>query len=328
MRKLYLSWTMAKATRNVGPRIVAARRLRGLSQRDLAKRSTVGVGTVIAAERGRPLRLSSMKKLALALGREIPQLFDLVSRLRPTDVPGFLVQQTMPEADRKIVEAARTATVEDMSGRFEAAQFAIDSTLRETSTEPGQARDHLILRQAISLDNAGKSAQAIGLLEQLRKANSRPDRLTPLDVWILYHLGIARRRMAERGESGFENQLDEAERLLMQVASRKDHEQSIAAVHQLGCLHLVRARHPATTQRRSGEMYRRATRHFEMAQRKWKKIGNFREGYAHRRLGEIARRIGDRRLAFGHLMNAFEVFVRHDCYRYRDSVRHEIDELF
>jgi len=60
---------------------------------------------------------------------------------------------------------------------------------------------------------------------------------------------------------------------------------------------------------------------------RWRKTGNFREGYALRRLADIAEIQEDMLKAHSYLVDAFEVFVRHDCYRYRDEVRVHLDRL-
>jgi hypothetical protein len=94
----------------------------------------------------------------------------------------------------------------------------------------------------------------------------------------------------------------------------------------LGCVYLVQARQTAHLQRRNAAL-RRAARHFHEARRKWQKKKNFREGYSLRRLADIARLEHDDLTAHGYLLDALEVFVRYDCYRYRDDVRAELDGL-
>jgi len=91
-------------------------------------------------------------------------------------------------------------------------------------------------------------------------------------------------------------------------------------------LFLVRAS-CETANKRSAALLRTAYKHFESAARRWRKMENFREGYALRRLAEIAQQEGHLLDAHRDLMAALEVFVRHDCYRYADEVRAHIKTL-
>jgi hypothetical protein len=176
------------------------------------------------------------------------------------------------------------------------------------------------VRYVTSLDNSAAFEKAATILE---RQLSRP-MPGPVALWARYHLALAYRHMAER--SKVESYLDKAQRIFLEVECTGDTKQRVASVHQLGCVFLVRASRE-TANKRSAALLRKAYNYFEAAARRWRRMENFREGYARRRLAEIAEQQGHLLDAHRDLIAALEVFVRHDCYRYADDVRAHIKTL-
>ena len=311
-----------------GKRFRERRKRAGLTQVTLAERAGVSLSTVKSAERERSLGHESLRRLALALGCQLASLLRDIKRFPKRDIPRFLLQQSFPEARYKVVQALREGAVDDMRREFDSARLRYEQALeRHVGGDPTETRQ-VIIRSAISLDNAGQSAQALKMLENEIHGQPWPKNEEPLLMWFKYHAGLARRRLAEAEMAGAERQkhLEEGETLLRQTESLGDPEQRIAAIHQLGCLYLVRARFESRKPQKRA-LLKRAARFFEDAAKKWRKKQNFREGYPLRRLADLARARRHERTAFAHLLSAFEVFVRHDCYRYADAVRAELEML-
>lgn len=310
-----------------GRRFLERRKRAGLTQAGLAERAGVSLTTVKSAERGRSLGHESLRRLALALGCQ-PASLRGSKRPPKHDIPRFLLQQSFPEVRYEIGEALREGAVDDMRREFDSARLRYERALkRHVGGDPSERRQ-VIIRSAISLDNAGQSAQALKMLEDEIHGHPWPKNEEPLLMWFKYHAGLAHRRLAEAEIDVAERQkhIEDCETLLRQAESLGNPEQRIAATHQLGCVYVVKARF----ERRKPQaraLLKRASMFFENAGKKWRKRQNFREGYSLRRLADIAQARKHERTAFAHLLSAFEVFVRHDCHRYGDAVRAEIEML-
>lgn len=275
----------------------------------------------------------TLKALALALGVRVTALLDELADVpRESDVPRFLLQQIMPEVqDHKLAEILRAGAVADMQQHYADAELRYERALEVQDDDDLDTKAQLLIKCASAADNAGHSRRAIELLEPLL-ADRAWCKVKPwiLD-WMRYHVALAYRRTADRilkatPGASVEEQLGHAERLLLRVQTTGRPSQAVAATHQLGCLHWLRATTAPGNQAK--RHLAKARRCFEEATRKWRKVGNFREGYALRRLADIAQRVGDGAGAHRLLLDALELFVAHDCGRYRNEVRAHLEELF
>ena len=207
-----------------------------------------------------------------------------------------------------------------MKSDFKKAHLRYEQALEAIGNRDAAAKAQLLVRYMTSLDNSAGSERAARVLEKELKQPMH----SAVALWARYHLALAYRRMAERSKVG--TYLDEAEKILREVECNGDAKQRVAAVHQLGCVFLVRASRECNNKPKTA-LLRKARNYFKSAAGRWRKMENFREGYSLRRLAEIAEQEGQQVDAHQDLLSAFEVFVRHDCYRYADEVRAHIEAL-
>jgi transcriptional regulator with XRE-family HTH domain len=306
-----------------GTKILALREGRCESRGDFAKACGVGESTIKYWERGNSKRVlpATVYRICVRLKVRREQLLDLSdSSTGRKALPSFLAQQIVPVGPAGFLEMMREAAIADMKGDHRSAQLLYRGALVKIGDRNAAAKAQVMVRYMTSLDDSAACEEAArGLEIELRR---QPD--GPIAHWARYHLALAYRRMAERSKGS--NYLRTSERMFREVWSKGDAEQRVAAEHQMGCVVLVRACREGRRKSR-GALLRRARRHFEKAAFRWRKTENFREGYALRRLAEIEEQEGDTAAAHRHLLAAFEIFVRHECYRYRDEVREHMERL-
>jgi transcriptional regulator with XRE-family HTH domain len=306
-----------------GAKILVLREARCETRGDFAKACGVSASTIKYWERGKSKRVlpATVYRICVRLQVRREQLLDLSdSDTGRKALPSFLAQQIVPVGPAGFLEMMREAAVADMKGDHRSAQLLYRGALVKIGDRNSAVKAQVMVRYMTSLDDSTACEEAArGLESELRR---QPD--GPIAHWARYHLALAYRRMAERSKRS--RYLRTAERMFREVWSKGDFRQRVAAVHQLGCIVLVRASREDRAKSRAA-LLRRARRHFERAALRWRKSENFREGYALRRLAEIAEQEGDAAAAHRHLLGAFEVFVRHECYRYRDEVREHLERL-
>src|SRR5665213_683106 len=302
-----------------GSRIRDLRGAQGLTQEMLARLSGLSVRTVKASESGE-IGTRSLGKLAAALNVEPMELLDDFAELPSLrEFPRFLLQQVFPGSDHDTVDLLRRGAVAEIRSDFESARALFEEALETQTDDDLDSKAQVIIRCATALDNARRSREALDMLQPLLKDN-RWQRVKPwIMKWLKYYIALAHRRIAENSDSESEDNLTQAEKGFREIQATGEPAQRIAATHQLGCVFWVRANR-ARSKRQKSTSLRQAVRHFEEARRRWQNIGNFREGYALRRLADIAEIQQHRLMAHTYLVDALEVFVRHDCYRYREEV--------
>jgi transcriptional regulator with XRE-family HTH domain len=306
-----------------GAKVRALREKRCQSRGDFAKACGVGESTIKYWELGKSKRVlpSTVHRICVRLKVRREQLLDLSnSDTGRKALPSFLAQQIVPHGPAEFLEMMREAAIADMKGDHPSAQLLYRDALAKIGDRDAAAKAKVIVRYMTSLDDGEACEEAArGLENELRRL---PD--GPIAHWARYHLALAYRRMAERSKGS--SYLRTAEKMFREVWSKGDSRQRVAAVHQLGCILLVRASREGRPKSWAA-LLGRARRHFERAALRWRETENFREGYALRRLAEIAEQEGDVAAAHRQLLGAFEVFVRHECYRYRDQVRDHLERL-
>lgn len=304
-------------------KVRALREARCESRADFAKACGVGESTIKYWELGKSKRVlpATVYRICVRLKVRREQLLDLSdSDTGRKALPSFLAQQIVPDGPAGFLEMMREAAIADMKGDHRSAQLLYRNALAKIGDRNASAKAQVMVRYMTSLDDSAACEEAArGLENELRR---QPD--GPIAHWARYHLALAYRRMAERSKGSI--YLRTAERMFREVWSKGDSRQQVAAVHQLGCILLVRASREGRAKSRAA-LLRRSRLHFERAALRWRKTENFREGYALRRLAEIAAQEGDVATAHRQLLAAFEVFVRHECYRYRDEVRDLLERL-
>jgi transcriptional regulator with XRE-family HTH domain len=304
------------------------RHLAGFTQKALARRAGVSVGTIKGGERGRGVHGGTLKKIALALNVDIMQLMNGLAKAPKVDIPRFLLHHILPDhVDHDIEAAFRDGVIADMHREFDRARLRFEQALEADAGNNLDVTAQLIIRCAAAMDNARQSREALAMLDPLLSERRWRDVQPQIRSWLKYHVGVVHRRIAETNDATSSSHLHTAEVLLKEVETTgADPDTRIAATHQLGCVWLVKGRQTTHAQRRSAA-WRHAVRYFNEARKKWQKKSNFREGYSLRRLADIAQLAHDHRAAHSYLLDALEVFVRYDCYRYRDEVRAELDQL-
>lgn len=299
------------------------RETRGQTQARFAASCGVGESTIKYWEGGKSRRAlpGTVLRVINRLGiRRARILSPYGQGSGPDELPRFLDQQNFPRSSPEIFEAVRKAAVEDMRADFTAASLRYEQALQTIGNRAAGEKAQLLVKYAASLDNSSRFEEAARLLEREFDRS-----LTgPVAHWARYHLALAYRRIAERTKG--ESYLDKAEVIFREVSKKGDERQRVAAGHQLGCVLLVRASRASNTKGKTA-LLRKARKHFEAAAGRWHREGNFREGYSLRRLAEIAALEEHPFEAHGRLLDAFEVFVRHDCYRYAREVRKQIEGL-
>lgn len=306
-----------------GAKLRALREGRCESRADFAKACGVGESTIKYWELGKSKRVlpATVHRICVRLKVRREQLVDLSdSDTGHKALPSFLAQQIVPDGPDEFLEMMREAAIADMKGDHRSAQRLYRGALAKIGDHDAAAKAQVIVRYMTSLDDSAACEEAArGLEYELRRLRDGP-----VAHWARYHLALAYRRLAERSKGS--RYLRTAERMFREVWSRGDSRQRVAAMHQLGCILLVRASREVRAKSRAA-LLRRARRYFERAALRWREAENFREGYALRRLAEIAEQEGDIAAAHHQLLAAFEVFVRHECYRYRDEVREHLKQL-
>jgi tetratricopeptide (TPR) repeat protein len=227
------------------------------------------------------------------------------------------------------MEILREGAVADMSNDFATARARFEEALQTVPSGDLDGKAHIIIRCATALDNNRNSVEALSLLRPLLEEKQWHVLQPKIVKWLKYHVALAHRRIAESLEINDDvvtGNLDTADVLFKEVESTGETGQRIAATHQLGCVLWVRAAKAYAVRERT-TLLEKAQGCFRQAAKKWQAAGNFREGYALRRLAEIAESQGEHVRAHNLLLDALEVFVRHDCYRYRDEVRRHLDRL-
>jgi len=304
-------------------KVLALRETRCESRGDFAKACGVSGSTIKYWELGKSKRVlpATVHRICVRLKVRREQLLDLSdSDTGRKALPSFLAQQIVPDGPAGFLEMMREAAIADMKGNHASAQLLYRDALAKIGDRSAAATAQVMVRYMTSLDDSAACEEAAcGLENELR---CLPD--GPIANWARYHLALAYRRMAERSKGS--RYLRTAERMFQEVLSKGDSSQRVAATHQLGCIMLVRASHESRAKSWAA-LLRRARRHFERVALRWRETENFREGYALRRLAEIAEQEGDIGAAHRMLLGAFEVFVRHECYRYRDEVREHLERL-
>jgi len=306
-----------------GAKVKALRETRCESRGDFAKACGIGESTVKYWELGKSKRVfpATVHRVCVRLEVRPERILDMSdSDIGQRALPPFLGQQIVPDGPAGFLEMMREAAIDDMKGDHRSAQLLYRGALAQIGDPNAAAKAQVIVRYMTSLDDSAACEEAArGLEHELRNL---PD--GPVAHWARYHLALAYRHMAERSNSA--SYLRTAERMFREVRSKGDSKQRVATGHQLGCVLLVRASREHRAKSRAA-MLRCARRYFERAALRWREADNFREGYALRRLAEIAEQAGDVATAHRLLLDAFEVFIRHECYRYRDDVRKHLARL-
>ncbi|MCA9177509.1 MAG: helix-turn-helix transcriptional regulator [Planctomycetales bacterium] len=315
-----MSWQ--ESPQAVGRRVREHRLRRGWSQALLSRESGVSLRTVKSVERGSAATMTTIGKLAAALGLEVAELAeDPVEGNSAETVPQFLLQQAFPiVADPAIEQLAAEGAFADMQRDYEGAVAKFKSAF----DLEGELEVHaqLIVRWATALDNAGDSEQAIRELQPLL-VNAKWKALRPrITNWVKYHIAIAKRRVYEKQGAARTRDLDEAQKMLTSLSKADNDALNVSAVYQLGVVHWVRAR-----QTDCGQLRKRAERLFARARKQWQEEGNYREGYVLRRLAEIKERDGELQDAHELLLDANDVFVRFEAERYRLDTRERLRSL-
>jgi transcriptional regulator with XRE-family HTH domain len=304
-----------------GTTLRARRYSKGLTLVELAHKSGVSRRTIITIETRGGGKPGTLTKLAIALGDPFLFLPDTARNSSVLgDCPRFLLKQIFPDTTDAVQAILREASVAEMTGDFRAARSRFEAALAvPLSRDFEVVRAYVTIRCAGALDNAGQSREALARLQLLKSSLVVHKLSCDIRNWADYHIALAYRRLAEVSRNRFDMNLNLAKEGFETLQKEGNKPQRIAATHQLGCILLARALRTPVKHRSA--LLRRAAKQFEEAAEAWREDANFREGYAIRRRAEIAEIEEDWMDAHRRLLDAFEVFARHDCFRYQAAVR-------
>lgn len=310
--------------RTVGPRVRQFRLQKGWTQKKLSEASRVSLRTLKSLENGAVFSPTTLRKLAAALEIDVERLDDSGDAVSEDDLPGFLVQKAFPDLGDAIAQLTRDGALADMRGDFEHAVESFQSA-SEQYENAIDSQAQLIIRWAISMDNAGRNEEAINDLRPLL-VNEKWQQLRPqITDWVKYHIAIAQRRVVEKekDESKWDvKQLHRIARQFRELVKNGDEKIQVGATHQLGVIHMLLYRQSGDQKEKA-----RAVRHYRKSRKAWKENQNFREGYSLRRLAELSAREGEWKAAHSMLLDALEVFSVNRAERYRRETRDALTAL-
>ena len=318
--------------------IRALRLANGLTQSELAAQADVAVRTVKSIEAGKAVRVSSLRKVAIALDVALTRVAADPMNLPSTSetVPPFMLQLRLPkEVPGQIAEELMKAASMAMKDQFHEAHYgfknalsmvedAQDEIMLATGGRYAEIVAQVYLNLIKSLDDSGEHELALKFLEQLAASNQS----SGVEAWIKYRLALAERRIAENSEDGSPERLDHAEQLFREVHDQHGSRESIGAAHQLGVICLLRAERSSGSQKRVAQFRSKAKKYFEYSREQWREMGNFREAYSVTRLAQISEEDGDIHGAVELLLDALEIFAKHEAEHFRAEVREQLTELF
>jgi len=291
----------------------------GLTQLKLSSLAKLSLRTIKTVENGNPeVSPTTRQKLANVFRiAPIQLLVDFVEEPNNQGFPLFLLQQVFPiKINHDLMETVKQGILADMQADYKSAEAWLKKVYNTQPEDDYDMKAQFLVKYAASLDNAGNSQKTVELLEPIVMGRTKRKVKSQVKNWVTYHLAVAYRRVSEDFNDGSEEILDEAERLFRIVQTTGEPHQMIAATHQLGVILWIRAQIEGST-----KLYKSAKKHFETAQKRWKKNNNFREGYSLRRLADIARAENNDERALELLFDALEVFAKHECERYVSEVR-------
>ncbi|MEM7010746.1 MAG: helix-turn-helix transcriptional regulator [Verrucomicrobiota bacterium] len=317
--------------------IRALRLANGLTQSELATQADVAVRTVKSIEAGKSVRASSLRKVALALDVPLTRVAADPMNLPATSdaVPPYLLQLRLPkEVPGQIAEELMKAATLAMKDQYRDAHYgfrnalsmvedAQDEIMMATGGRYAEIVAQVYLNLIKSLDDSGQHELAVQFLKQL----AQTDQAVGVEPWIKYRLGLALRRIVEDSEDGADDKLDEAEQLFREVYDMHGSHESVGASHQLGVVTLIRA-HRAKAKKTVAQLRNKARKYFEFSRQQWQETGNFREAYSITRLAQLEEEDGNFETSMNLLLDALEIFARHEAERFRAEVRELINKLY
>lgn len=279
---------------------------RGLSQRKLAEFARLSLRRLQAIESGQALvRRNTVKGLSSALGVDSHEIVDIrVTTWR------WLPELEVGDAISKLVKAIDA----DMAGDHRSAVELAQNALR--LVDPYRQREDycaVMIKLLTFMDHEGQHERVIDLTRQLIQ-------VTPVsgigEGVARYREALALRRL---------ERFDEAARIFESLHRSRACEVWVSALHQLGVIHLERAKRTAVGPTRS-RLLDQALEAFERCIDIWRKCdGPHRMGFALTRLGQTLSLRGDHQAALSAFCEALYTFARHNCMRY---VQMTLEDLF
>jgi tetratricopeptide (TPR) repeat protein len=272
------------------------------NQKQLAGEARVALRSVTSLFKGNAVTYAVAGNLARALNLSVFALTEKHLHVGAgwLDVPDLGVTH-----ERLLIEALQ----KDMRGLHAEAARLCRRILRELPDLDDERRTFVRVKLATIIDNGGRHAEALALLETILNDASLASRV-PARVlfWAGYHRALSLRRL---------RRLDEAKKAF-QTLLAKDNQHAVASInHQLGVVYLELAKQGKST-------LDEALSCLQKSREIWQRVGNHREGFSLRRLAEASALHGKLAKAVELYANAIAVFAFHQCARY---VEQSVEEL-